>query len=328
MARVAGTGTLHQRLILASLSAGIFLAFLDDLPVRAGEDAKPGPPERRGASVFVFGQDAFLLGGQIDGIPVTTVVRYVPSAEMATEALDLELSLPRTDAAPVVTSVGVFIIGGRTADGQPLASVEWVRADASGSLEGPTQIEPGTGLNQPRSGHMAIQIGDWIYVLGGTGPEGGLTSIERAVLTPEGNLGRFEMVASSSLTVPRTRAVCIRLGSRLLVGGGRVGPAGDGDTWEQAVIDDSGKLGAFETIPGLRMTTPREGAGAIEHEGRVFIGGGMGPSSVPLRSTELATWSVESGLSRFVPGPDLVRSRSGPLFWTAEAVPRVSRGPE
>lgn len=313
-------------MIRALLARGLAIAVLSGVPAFAVEKPSPEDPAfRRGACLFLFGEEAFLVGGEIDGRPVSTVERLVFPAEVATRAIDLELSLPRTAAASVVTSGGVFIVGGRTADGQPLASVEWVQADERGRLEGPSQIEPGTGLNVPRSDHMAIAIGSWVYVLGGAGPEGVLRSIERAPITPEGSLGRFEDVASSSLVVPRAGAVTVRLGSRLLVGGGLTGPGQVLDSWEQALIDDSGQLGPFEPVPGVRLNVARQRAGVVAHDGRLIVGGGAGGSE-PLRSTEVATWSIDAGLSPFLAGPELVRPRFGPLIWVASGDLRVLDG--
>lgn len=314
-------------MIRALLARGLAIAVLSGVPAFAVEKLSPEDPAfRRGACLFLFGEEAFLVGGEIDGRPVSTVERMVFPAEVATRAIDLELSLPRTAAASVVTSDGVFIVGGRTADGQPLASVEWVQADDRGRLEGPSQIEPGTGLNLPRSDHMAIAIGNWVYVLGGAGPEGLLRSIERAPITPEGSLGRFEEVASSSLVVPRAGAVAVRLGSRLLVGGGLSGRGQVLDSWEQALIDDRGQLGPFEPVPGVRLNVARERAGIVAHDGRLIVGGGGSSGSGPLRSTEIATWSIDAGLSPFLAGPELDRPRLGPLLWVASGDLRVLDG--
>ena len=280
---------------------------------------------RREPSAFVFGSEAFLIGGEISGRAVSSAERYLPFSEDASAAIDLELVVPRKGAAPVVTPDGVFILGGQADGGQDLASIEWVRSE-NGRLEGPMQIEPGTGLNLPRHGHSAVQIGSWIYVVGGQGPDGMLVGTERAPLTAEGNLGRFDEFATASLRIPRMDAMAIRLGGHLYVGGGASAAGMPLDSWERAPIGSDGDLGAFEPVEGIRLESPRRAASVLEHEGCLLVFGGTGQTGDGLRSIEVSTWSVEVGLSPFRAGPDLARPRTRPLLWPDREFVRVITG--
>lgn len=152
-------------------------------------EAAPLPAERRGATAVFFAGTAYVIGGRdADGNPTTTVFAGSPDAasgrvEAWEESADLVLPEPRSDASAVVSGEGVFLVGGRNADGA-VASV-W-RAPVNANTGALQPWEPNAGLPAARADAAAALIGSNLFVWGGEDADGPTAEVLRGEIAAEG----------------------------------------------------------------------------------------------------------------------------------------------
>jgi N-acetylneuraminic acid mutarotase len=155
------------------------------------EAGPPLPAPRADAAVAFVGGSVFVVGGFDEtGAPTTTTFVLTPDPETgdlgewrnSTDA-DLQLDLPEARAAAAIVPItdGVVLIGGDGPSG-PTQTVYKSTLDAQGAL-GPWQDQP-QGLYEARSHANAAQVGDFIWLFGGNGPDGKATaSVQRGTVT-------------------------------------------------------------------------------------------------------------------------------------------------
>ncbi|MCA9678337.1 MAG: hypothetical protein H6708_16945 [Kofleriaceae bacterium] len=257
------------------------------------------------------------------------------------------LVVARTGAAVIATRRWVYVVGGASAGGTPLASIERARVNADGSL-GPFALAGSLGVARAYAG--ASRIGDRVYVVGGTGGTA-LDSVESAALDPDDNLGAFADAGvtlasprgavtttvvgaslyalgggssierapiladgtvgafgvSGALTRPRIRAAAVATATALYVIGGDDG--GALDTIERAPIDGEGAVGSFAVL-STTLAQGRAGAGAVALDGYLYVVGGGGGN--PVTATDRAMILDDGTLSAFSSTPaSLVTGRQG-----------------
>jgi hypothetical protein len=163
----------------------------------SGWQAGPALPEpRAGAAIGSFGGVPYVMGGlDASGAATDTVFRGVVEEGLLTgwqradgEESPEALTLPRpiSDATVVAGTGGFVLLGGRGADGQPIADVylAWIPQEQqppSNTLQ-PWQPLDGLSLPEPRAEAVAGTIGDFTYVVGGEGPDGPTDSVFRLEL--------------------------------------------------------------------------------------------------------------------------------------------------
>jgi hypothetical protein len=172
----------------------------DDEPNGNLSGWQPGPalPEPRAAAALgVFGGVPYVIGGvDASGAATDTVFRGVVEEGLLTawelaggDGAPQALTLPRpiSDAVVVPGTAGFALLGGRGADGRPVDDVyvAWIPEDQDppdNTLQ-PWQPLAGLPLPEPRAEAVAGAIGDFIYVVGGEGPDGPTDSIFRLELS-------------------------------------------------------------------------------------------------------------------------------------------------
>jgi len=152
----------------------------------------PALPQPRADAVIVsLSGVPYVIGGRdATGNPTATVLRGTLKEGKLTgweDVADLALSAPLADAAAVSTTKGIFIFGGRSTDGAPSAKVYQavMGAGASptlGKFAEVTQLP----LPEPRADHTAVATGNFVYVLGGTGPNGASNTVYFLALSATG----------------------------------------------------------------------------------------------------------------------------------------------
>ncbi|CAN5589074.1 hypothetical protein BH23CHL8_BH23CHL8_11480 [soil metagenome] len=201
--------------------------------------AGPALPEPRAdAAVGVFLGVPYVLGGlDASGQATDTAFRGIVEDGVLTgwEAADGSgggdaLTLPRavSMASVVASPSGFVLIGGLDASGEPTSDVHvaWVD-DAGARLTAWTPLE-GLALPEPRAAAVGGSIGDYLYVVGGLGPEGATDSVFRLQLagrepaTDETGQLRGWAVApeASRLPEPRSHAVSYTSSGAVYVLGG------------------------------------------------------------------------------------------------------------
>jgi hypothetical protein len=156
------------------------------------------PQPRSHATLLNLGGVPYVIGGlDASGAPTQTV--YVGTVEEGvltawTENTTLTLPAALSDASGVSSAAGLFLFGGRTADG--LSAKTWF-------AEMPTTPNPKLKawveltqlpLPQARASATAVNTGTSIYVLGGDGPDGATNTVYYLGLD---NKGHPEVVTST-----------------------------------------------------------------------------------------------------------------------------------
>ena len=222
-----------------------------------------------GGAAIVIGQQVYLIGGLVDNSQTNDVETALWGLDggLDTPRMAGQLQIPR--AYHTVTRAGryVFVIGG-TGNGAG-QSVERAMIDDNGRL---TPFEPtNVQLNESRSGHAAAVIGNSLYVFGGRNGTTPLGSIERARLSPDGQIGDFEIISEVSLKTPRSSFTVAYTGNQLYAIGG-LGASAPTDSVERMEIYPDGYVADFETAGHL--VEARSGHVSVVIGNNVFVIGG------------------------------------------------------
>jgi hypothetical protein len=120
-----------------------------------------------------------------DGKPTDTVYSGTPDPKTGeitawTESADLKLPAPRAGSAFVVTGDGVYLIGGRDAEG-PVATVWLALLDSkTGKL---TAWKPTRALPDVRTDATAVALGQYLFVYGGENASGPQAMVLRGTIS-------------------------------------------------------------------------------------------------------------------------------------------------
>ncbi len=183
---IGGTdGTTAQSTVFATTTTGS-----DNFGPWSDGPALPEP--RTDAAVAFVAGSIYVIGGtDADGAPTTTTYALTPDSttgDLGTwktvEALTL--TEPRTGAAAVATADGLLLIGGSNADG-PVATTWKSLLDAQGALG---EFKPEAALSSPQTGATAAIEGDYVWLFGGSGPDGPTATVQR---------GTFGLAAAEGL---------------------------------------------------------------------------------------------------------------------------------
>ncbi|MBF8289091.1 MAG: hypothetical protein HW391_59 [Chloroflexi bacterium] len=187
----AAVGQFGSRLLVvggSDGSAATTTTYIADLKKGALQPWSEGPalPEARsGASLVIVGSAAYLVGGSdVDGKPTDTVWMLpvdIDTAELgAWEAVE-GLSLPeaRTGASGQAVADGFVLLGGRGPDGAPTSTVWKSTTDAKGVLG---QFEVQAPMIVPVADASVAQIGDFVWLYGGSSLDGPVGAVQRGTL--------------------------------------------------------------------------------------------------------------------------------------------------
>lgn len=282
----------------ASLETGALVAF-------APQPVKLTVP-REGLATVVIGNYVYAIGGKnADG-----EVDYFERAPIgdngelyAFEPIrDITLRVPRSGHTVAVVGNSLYVIGG-VAGGAPVAETERFQIFPDAYLDSPG-VAAGN-LVTPRSGHASIVLGDSIYVIGGTGVDGGLASIEKAVL---GDALLWRTLDTHGLGTARTASMLIQAGNHVFVVGGTDRTGKQLDTFERASIIGHSTASPndvlvedFETTD-VALLQPRIYASTFVIGHTLYVIGG-GLQSGPTTSIETATINPDGTLSAFTAAP-------------------------
>jgi hypothetical protein len=149
------------------------------------------PEPRAGAALGVYLGVPYVVGGRdATGAATDTVFQGVVEDGLLTgwtradgTETDEDLTLPRplSDAMLVNGTSGFVLLGGRGADDQPTdgAYLAWVATDPPSRTLQPWAPLEGLALPEARAEAVAGSVGDYLYVVGGEGPDGATDSIFR-----------------------------------------------------------------------------------------------------------------------------------------------------
>lgn len=165
--------------------ATTFVANLKDGNYGAWSDGPALPEPRSDVAVTVISGVVYVIGGaDADGKPTTTV--WTLSADQKTGALSgwapatgLTLPAARSAAVAVGISDGIVVVGGLDGSGKPTSTVWKSTQNLKGELGAFTDGAP---LLDPIADASAAQVGDFLWVYGGTDPNGPSGAVQRGAL--------------------------------------------------------------------------------------------------------------------------------------------------
>lgn len=257
---------------------------------------------REGLSVVGAGRFLYLIGGESTG----TVERSnVPGPKGLYEEVPGSLDTPRRYMAQLTSPNWVFLLGGESMDGAPLATVESAtrtdQTEGDASDLGDFAVVTGATLVTPRTGLGAAVTGNQIYVFGGSAGDGvPLATVEAAKL--EGStLGAFAAVPEIRLVAPRRYFSTVQTSEHVYVLGGMDAGGKAIDSIERAPIGSDGKLGAFEIVGYLLVPRFKTAAAMMDKE--IAIAGGKTDAGVTRDVEIVSLAALRPGAPRPTPSP-------------------------
>ena len=238
----------------------------------------PALPEPRTlAAVGVFSGVPYVVGGlDASGQPTDTVYQGVVEQGVLTgwqpadgenRAPELTLPEPRAGAQLVNGTAGFVLLGGYDANGEPTDGVSVAWTDDRGALS-PWQHLESVNLPEPRAEAVASRVGNFVFVVGGIGPDGKATdtvySLEFDANEPATNeagdtIGWLTAGSDEVLPAPRAGAISFNGNGAVYVIGGvdQTGSPQDSMFW---VVPDA-TTGAFDWLGAAGADGPAGGHG-------------------------------------------------------------------
>ena len=283
-------------------TASVLATKVDNSNLAAWQDGPALPEPRTGATVLNLSGTPYVVGGaDASGAPTDSVFKGTVEDGALTgwEALDINLPVPLQDASGVATVTGLYVFGGRTADGLSAATYH-----TSLSTTGTPALVPWVDvtelpLPEARAGATAVSAGISIYVMGGEGPNGATDSVFYLGLDTHGDpavnpdTGRpfgwgvsANQSASATLPEPRVGHTSFANGGAIYVIGGK---DADGHTvatnyWTEP-SPTNGTISGWQRLDATDLPAPRSQAAVASVATSVFLIGGSDANGADLSST-------------------------------------------
>lgn len=240
----------------------------------------PLPEPRAYVSVIEVGGFVYAVGGLPPATPASAnasqtvfVSRVLPDGALEPwdVASPLNVARSRTALAAWAPATGtryLLAIGGGTADGSSLASIERAIIQPDGSLSPWEFVEP---LPSPRNEGIVAQTADLVVLPGGFRP-GGERRVLVAALGPAG-LGPWREAAP--LPEPTLGGSALAIGTRVHLTIGNT----TGSNWSpaaySATVDSGGTIASWSTAPSLGVARYFGALAGDGHGGLIMVGGIM-----------------------------------------------------
>ena len=249
------------------------------------------PEARTGVALAVLGGKLYAIGGtNPSGAPTNTVWALgtdAASGALGTWAPVSGLNLPqaRTGAAAVALSDGVVVVGGADAGGKPMATTWKSTLDTKGVLGAWSENAP---LPSPVSRATAVQVGDFLWLVGGTDANGPSGAVQRGTIgtgvaapgpgefvnpaAPPAPTRVLQWAASNSQNLPgaRTGAAVFAANGSIYVAGGS-DSAGRHRELYWAVPNDHGDIPEWLHLADTDLPGGLSGAAALVNGAHAFV---------------------------------------------------------
>ncbi|MBM3269719.1 MAG: hypothetical protein FJZ01_18970 [Candidatus Sericytochromatia bacterium] len=228
---------------------------------------------RYGLTSAVAGNYVYAVGGWGTGGVKNTVDRALIQADGSLGSFSLVsgvgLGTARYGHAQAIVGNYLYITGGTSDGTNALTSVERATIGTGGDLG--TFSNAGIALQAVRRFHSTAIVGNYLYVLGGGTPTAA-TSVERASIAANGDLGAFSSAGVPPLAVARTGMTAAVVGDYLYLFAGQ--NSGMYAEVQRALISSSGDLGSFSVVSGVTAATAVVNSGLVLLGNQIYILGG------------------------------------------------------
>ena len=254
------------------------------------------PEPRSDAALGMFAGVPYLIGG-LDGAgaPTATVYKGVVEEGVLTDWVlsdgenrteDLTLPQPLSGAGVLNGTGGFVLLGGRDINHEPTngAYIAWV--EGAGNTVEPWAPLEGLALPEPRADMVASGIADYIYVVGGYGPEGAVDTVFRLELVnnePATNeagqiIGWGVAPTDQALPEPRADAIAFNANGAIYVIGGFDAAGEPQDSMLWAVPDTAtGNYEGWQHLEQTDLPMPTADAPIAGVGSHAFVFGGVTP---------------------------------------------------
>jgi N-acetylneuraminic acid mutarotase len=265
------------------------------------------PEARTGVAVAVVGGKAYAFGGTGPGGAATTTA-WSLGTDDATGALGswtaeagLALPEPLTGAAIAALADGIVVVGGADATGKPVGRTWKSTLDPKGI---PSAWQEDASLLAPVSHGHALQVGDFLWLVGGRDANGPSGAVQRGILgtgvAPPAagefvnpneppapvRLLRWDVADSQNLPGPRAGAAVFTANGSIYVAGGSDGQSLRRELY-WAVPDDNGEIPEWKHLAETDLPGGLQGGTALVNGPTTFVFAGQTDSGV-LASTARA----------------------------------------
>jgi hypothetical protein len=262
--------------------------------------AGPALPEpRSGVAAASVGGVPYIIGGlDAAGAPTRTVfgatleegvINGWQALDGTEDTADLTLPVALSGAAAVAAPNGIYLFGGRTADGLSDRVFHSRLGEGGAPTLGPWEEGGQLPLPEPRADAAAVGIGNFLYVLGGEGPNGPTNTVYRMTLDEHGDpavgpdgasLGWGVPVEGGTgfLPAPRARGSTFGANGALYLIGGHDASGEPQSTVFWAVPDPTtGDIRAWSQLEQSQLPEGRARASVANVGAFAFLIGGEGP---------------------------------------------------
>jgi hypothetical protein len=273
--------------------------------------AGPALPEARTqATAIALSGVPYIVGGlDASGAPTTTVYMGVVEegviqswalANGEDGTVDLTLPVAVSEAAGAASGGGLYLFGGRTADGLS-DQMLFAATDEDGALTSWRSMGE-LAMPEPRAGATAASVGDFVYLFGGEGLAGPSTTVYR-LTTAEGApatnedgvlMGWASAPTSQQLPAPRAQAATFNANGAVYVIGGTGADGAATDTFFWAVPDAAtGDLPAWRQLDQTQLPEARTDAAVAAIGTHTYLVGGQGADGAALATVARANLSPQ-----------------------------------
>jgi N-acetylneuraminic acid mutarotase len=258
------------------------------------------PEARTGIALAVFGSQLYAFGGAgSGGAPSNTA--WVLGTDEESGALgtwepstDLALPQPRAGAAAVALSDGIAVIGGLDGEGKPVATTWKTTVDTKGALGAWAEGAP---LVSPMAHSAAVQVGDFLWLVGGTDANGPSGAVQRGTLgtgvappapgefvnpnEPPAPVTVVQWGAADSHNLPGARngAAVFTANGSIYVAGGSDGQGRHSELY-WAVPNEQGEIPEWKHLADTDLPNGLTGGAAMVNGPTAFIIGGQVDSGI------------------------------------------------
>jgi hypothetical protein len=268
------------------------------------------PEARTRMAVTTLSGVPYVIGGlDADGAPTATVFQGIVEEGVLTgwtaldgqnDTVDLTLPVALGGAAALPAANGIYIAGGQGEEGMTPTVYRSLLGGGSPPSLGAWEEVAHAPLPEPRADATGVAIGDFLYVMGGEGPDGPTRTVYKLTVDDEGELitdpatgqplGWKHPIEGTGGELPQARALgsgFAASGALYLIGGAGADGALQPTAYWSVPDPTSGDIARWNELPASNLPEPRSRAAITNVGSFAFAVGGEtegGPTDTSVRA--------------------------------------------